>query len=77
LLKKIGRRIDCFTLAFAEQSASDAAHELRAPVSVMLTQTQTALNRERSPAEYRETLEACQRERRRHCFSPPGAGAGA
>ena len=35
--------------AFAQQKqfASDAAHELRTPVSVMLTQTQTALNRER------------------------------
>ena len=33
--------------AFAQQKqfASDAAHELRTPVSVMLTQTQTALNR--------------------------------
>ena len=53
--------------AFAQQKqfASDAAHELRTPVSVMLTQTQTALNRERSPAEYRETLEACQRAAQR------------
>ena len=53
--------------AFAQQKqfASDAAHELRTPVSVMLTQTQTALNRERSPTEYRETLEACQRAAQR------------
>jgi heavy metal sensor kinase len=53
--------------AFAQQKqfASDAAHELRTPVSVMLTQTQTALNRERSGAEYRETLEACQRASQR------------
>ena len=53
--------------AFAQQKqfASDAAHELRTPVSVMLTQTQTALNRERSAAEYRETLEACQRAAQR------------
>jgi two-component system, OmpR family, sensor kinase len=49
--------------AFAQQQqfASDAAHELRTPVSVILTQTQMALNRDRAAAEYRETVEACQR----------------
>ena len=53
--------------AFAQQArfTSDASHELRTPVSVMLTQTQTALSRERSGAEYREALEACQRAARR------------
>ncbi len=53
--------------AFAQQKqfASDAAHELRTPVSVILTQTQTALNRERDAASYRLTVEACQRAAQR------------
>jgi len=53
--------------AFSQQQqfTSDAAHELRTPVSVMLTQTQTTLNRERSAAEYRETIESCQRAAQR------------
>ncbi len=48
-----------------QQFTSDAAHELRTPVTVVLTQTQTALSRERSPEDYRATLEACQRAAQR------------
>jgi signal transduction histidine kinase len=53
--------------AFAQQKqfASDAAHELRTPVSVILTQTQMSLNRERDAAGYKQTVEACQRAAQR------------
>lgn len=48
-----------------QQFTSDVAHELRTPVSVMLTQTQTTLNRERNATEYRDTVESCQRAAQR------------
>jgi heavy metal sensor kinase len=53
--------------AFAHQArfTSDASHELRTPVSVILSQAQTALSRERAAPEYREALEACQRAAQR------------
>lgn len=47
------------------QFTADAAHELRTPLTVMLTQTQSALLRERSGEEYRESLAACQRAAQR------------
>jgi two-component system heavy metal sensor histidine kinase CusS len=45
--------------------ASDIAHELRTPVTALMTQAQVALGRARSPEEYQETLystlEECER----------------
>jgi heavy metal sensor kinase len=41
------------------QFTADASHELRTPVSVVLTRTQAALARERTAAEYRESLVVC------------------
>jgi len=48
-----------------QQFTADASHELRTPVTVILSQTQATLARERSPSEYRETIEACQRAAQR------------
>jgi two-component system heavy metal sensor histidine kinase CusS len=42
--------------------SSDLAHELRTPVSNLMTQTQVALARERSAPEYREVLQSAMEE---------------
>ena len=47
--------------AFTQQRrfTSDASHELRTPLAVMIAETQATLARERTAAEYRESVEAC------------------
>jgi signal transduction histidine kinase len=52
---------------FEEQArfTSDAAHELRTPVSIILAQAQLALARPRQSEEYRETILATQRAAQR------------
>lgn len=47
--------------AFSQQKqfTADASHELRTPLAVLISEAQTTLARDRSSAEYRETVEAC------------------
>lgn len=67
LTSVLNATFDRLATAFTHQArfSSDTAHELRTPVAVMLTQTQSALARERPAGEYREALESCQRAAQR------------
>lgn len=48
-----------------QQFTSDASHELRTPTSVIMAQTEFALDRERTPEEYRSALLVIARQGRR------------
>ncbi len=53
--------------AFTQQKrfSADVAHELRTPVSVLITESQITLERERSVDDYRETIATCHRSAKR------------
>ncbi|MFO1020838.1 MAG: ATP-binding protein [Planctomycetales bacterium] len=59
----LNRTFDGLQAAFEQQSrfTADASHELRTPVSVILSHTELALSRSRSPEEYRDAIETCRR----------------
>ena len=63
LTEDLNETFDQLEKAFARQSrfTADAAHELRTPVSVILSRAQAALLRERDNAAYKEALVACER----------------
>ena len=52
----LARLEDAFTRL--SQFSADLAHELRTPIGNMLGEAQVALTRDRTPAEYRETIES-------------------
>lgn len=67
LASVLNRTFDRLQAAFQRQAqfTADASHELRTPVSIILSQSEQALAKERTGEEYRQALAACERAARR------------
>lgn len=63
LISILNRMFDRLEAAFDRQKqfTADASHELRTPITILLSETQRILKRERSSAEYRASAEKCQK----------------
>src|SRR5262249_44714343 len=61
IVVRLTQTLDLLKRAFAreKQAAADISHELRTPLAALLTTTEVALRKPRSPEEYRELLEDC------------------
>lgn len=63
----MNRMLERLQASFERQTrfTADASHELRTPISVVLSHSELALARDRSPEEYKEALGACHRAAQR------------
>jgi signal transduction histidine kinase len=61
IVERLKQTLDQLKRAFAreKQAAADISHELRTPLAALLTTTEVALRKPRTPEEYRETIEDC------------------
>lgn len=70
LSKVLNNTFDRLHDAFERQRqfTADASHELRTPITILLSETQRVLKRDRTPEEYREALQTCNHtaQRMRH-----------